>query len=167
MQIPQGRAGNTGGIQDQIMRAVVQRVRKSSVTVDGEVTGKISGGLMVLIGVEKGDSEKDASYIADKVTGLRIFEDENGKMNLSVSDTGGQILAVSQFTLLGDVRRGKRPSFTDAAAPDDARNLYMRVIELIREKNIHVEEGIFQADMMVEIHNDGPVTILLDSGRKF
>ena len=112
MQIPQGRAGHTGGIQDQIMRAVVQRVRKSSVTVDGEVTGQIDGGLMVLIGVEKGDSEKDASYIADKVTGLRIFEDENGKMNLSVSDTGGQILAVSQFTLLGDVRKGKRPSFT-------------------------------------------------------
>ena len=116
MQIPQGRAGHTGGIQDQIMRAVVQRVRKSSVTVDGEVTGQIDGGLMVLIGVEKGDSEKDASYIADKVTGLRIFEDENGKMNLSVSDTGGQILAVSQFTLLGDVRKGKRPSFTDAAS---------------------------------------------------
>lgn len=167
MQIPQGRAGHTGGIQDQIMRAVVQRVRKSSVTVDGEVTGQIDGGLMVLIGVEKGDSEKDASYIADKVTGLRIFEDENGKMNLSVSDTGGQILAVSQFTLLGDVRKGKRPSFTDAAAPDDARSIYMRVIELIREKDIHVEEGIFQADMMVEIYNDGPVTILLDSSRKF
>ena len=167
MQIPQGRAGHTGGIQDQIMRAVVQRVRKSSVTVDGEVTGQIDGGLMVLIGVEKGDSEKDASYIADKVTGLRIFEDENGKMNLSVSDTGGRILAVSQFTLLGDVRKGKRPSFTDAAAPDDARTLYMRVIELIREKDIHVEEGIFQADMMVEIYNDGPVTILLDSSRKF
>lgn len=149
------------------MRAVVQRVRKSSVTVDGEVTGQINGGLMVLIGVEKGDSEKDATYIADKVTGLRIFEDENGKMNLSVSDTGGQILAVSQFTLLGDARKGRRPGFADAAAPDDARVLYMRVIEMIREKDIHVEEGIFQADMMVEIHNDGPVTILLDSSRKF
>lgn len=149
------------------MRAVVQRVKKSSVTVDGSITGAIDQGLMVLVGVEKGDSEKDAAYIADKVAGLRIFEDENGKMNLSVSDINGQVLAVSQFTLLGDARKGKRPSFTEAAAPDEANELYRKVISLIEEKDIHVEEGVFQADMLVEIHNDGPVTILLDSSRKF
>lgn len=149
------------------MRAVVQRVKKSSVTVDGSITGAIDQGLMVLVGVEKGDSEKDAAYIADKVAGLRIFEDENGKMNLSVSDINGQVLAVSQFTLLGDARKGKRPSFTEAAAPDEANELYRKVISLIEEKDIHVEKGVFQADMLVEIHNDGPVTILLDSSRKF
>lgn len=167
MQIPQGGTGHTGGIQNKIMRAVVQRVKKSSVTVDDKVTGQIDKGLMVLIGVEKGDTEKDAGYIADKVAGLRVFEDDAGKMNLSVSDAGGQILAVSQFTLLGDVRKGKRPSFTDAEAPDKADMLYRKVISLIEDKNIHVEEGVFQTDMMVEIHNDGPVTILLDSRRKF
>lgn len=149
------------------MRAVVQRVKKSSVTVDSQITGEIKQGLMVLIGVEEGDTEKDAAYIVDKVTGLRIFEDENGKMNLSVKDVGGEILAVSQFTLLGDVRKGKRPSFTKAAAPEEANNLYRKVIEAIEKNDIHVEEGIFQADMLVEIHNDGPVTILLDSNKLF
>lgn len=149
------------------MRAVVQRVKKSSVTVDSQITGEIKQGLMVLIGVEDGDTEKDAAYIVDKVTGLRIFEDENGKMNLSVKDVGGEILAVSQFTLLGDVRKGKRPSFTKAAAPEEANNLYRKVIEAIEKNDIHVEEGIFQADMLVEIHNDGPVTILLDSNKLF
>ena len=149
------------------MRAVVQRVKKSSVTVEENITGKINQGLMVLIGVEDGDGEKDAAYIADKVTGLRIFEDENGKMNRSVSDIKGEILAVSQFTLLGDVRKGKRPSFTRAAAPETANELYRKVIEFIEAKGIHVEEGIFQAEMMVEIHNDGPVTILLDSNKVF
>lgn len=149
------------------MRAVVQRVKKSSVTVDDKITGKIGHGLMVLIGVEDGDDEKDASYIAEKVTGLRIFEDEEGKMNRSVMDVKGDILAVSQFTLLGDVRKGKRPSFTKAAAPESANDLYRKVIGMIEEKGVHVEEGIFQAEMMVEIHNDGPVTILLDSNKLF
>jgi D-aminoacyl-tRNA deacylase len=149
------------------MRAVVQRVSASSVTVDDKVTGKIGRGLMVLIGVEEGDTEKDAEYIAGKVTGLRIFEDENNKLNLSVKDIGGEILAVSQFTLLGDVRKGKRPSFTKAAPHEEANELYRKTVELMQADGIHVEEGIFRADMMVEIHNDGPVTILLDSGKAF
>ena len=149
------------------MRAVVQRVKKSSVTVDGQITGKIDSGLMVLIGVEDGDGEKDVSYIAEKVTGLRIFEDEEGKMNRSVMDAGGDILAVSQFTLLGDVRKGKRPSFSSAAAPDEANALYRKVIEEIQAKGVHVEEGVFQTEMYVEIHNHGPVTILLDSRKLF
>jgi len=149
------------------MRAVVQRVKKSSVTVDDKITGKIGQGLMVLIGVEDGDSEKDADYIADKVCGLRIFEDEQGKMNLSVEDIGGEVLAVSQFTLLADARKGRRPSFTKAAAPDEANALYRKVIDKIESRNINVEEGVFQAEMMVEIYNDGPVTILLDSNKMF
>lgn len=149
------------------MRAVVQRVKKSSVTVDDKITGRIGQGLMVLIGVEDGDSEKDADYIADKVCGLRIFEDEQGKMNLNVEDIGGEVLAVSQFTLLADARKGRRPSFTKAAAPDEANALYRKVIDKIESRNINVEEGVFQAEMMVEIHNDGPVTILLDSNKMF
>ena len=149
------------------MRAVVQRVKKSSVTVEEKITGKIGQGLMVLIGVEDGDNEKDADYIADKVCGLRIFEDEQGKMNLSVEDIGGEVLAVSQFTLLADARKGRRPSFTKAAAPDEANALYRKVIDKIESRNINVEEGVFQAEMMVEIHNDGPVTILLDSNKMF
>ncbi len=149
------------------MRAVVQRVKKSSVTVDNKITGEISKGLMVLIGVEDGDTEKDAEYIADKITGLRIFEDEQGKMNLSVEDIGGEILAVSQFTLLADARKGRRPSFTKAAAPEEANALYRKVIEKISSKGINVGEGVFQAEMLVEIHNDGPVTILLDSNKMF
>ena len=149
------------------MRAVVQRVIRSSVAVDGNITGSIEKGLMVLIGVEDGDSEQDAAYIADKVTGLRIFEDENEKMNLSVKDVDGSVLAVSQFTLLGDVRKGKRPSFTRAAEPQEANRLYRRVIEYIEARDVHVEEGVFQAHMLVEISNDGPVTILLDSNKNF
>ena len=149
------------------MRAVVQRVKKSSVTVEDKITGAIGQGLMVLIGVEDGDSEKDAEYIADKICGLRIFEDEQGKMNLSVKDIAGEVLAVSQFTLLADARKGRRPSFTKAAAPDEANELYRKVIEKISAENINVEEGVFQAEMMVEIHNDGPVTILLDSNKMF
>ena len=149
------------------MRAVVQRVKKSSVTVEEKITGKIGQGLMVLIGVEDGDSEKDVDYIADKVCGLRIFEDEQGKMNLSVEDIGGEVLAVSQFTLLAEARKGRRPSFTKAAAPDEANALYRKVIDKIESRNINVEEGVFQAEMMVEIHNDGPVTILLDSNKMF
>ena len=149
------------------MRAVVQRVIKSSVSVDGSVTGSIGKGLMVLIGVEDGDTIKDAEYIAKKVTALRVFDDENGVMNLSVQDIGGEILAVSQFTLLGDVRKGNRPSYFTAAGPKEANELYRRTVALIEEKGIHVEEGVFQAEMMVEISNDGPVTILLESHKQF
>lgn len=149
------------------MRAVVQRVKESDVTVDGKITGAIGQGLTVLLGVEDGDDEKDAAYMADKISGLRIFEDSEGKLNLSVQDIGGKILAISQFTLLGDVRKGKRPSFSTAARPEEANRLYRHFIDLVKEKNIEVQEGIFQADMMVKIYNDGPVTILLDSKKLF
>ncbi len=149
------------------MRAVVQRAAKSRVTVDDRISGEIERGLTILIGVEDGDTEKDASYIASKTAGLRIFEDENDKMNLSVKDVGGDILAVSQFTLLGDVRKGKRPSFSAAARPEEADRLYQKVIEELRQDGIHVEEGVFQTHMMVDISNDGPVTILLDSRKNF
>lgn len=149
------------------MRAVIQRVAKSRVTVDGRTSGEIQRGLMILIGVEDGDTEKDAAYIASKTSGLRIFEDENDKMNLSVKDVDGDILAVSQFTLLGDVRKGKRPSFSSAARPEEAECLYQKVIKGLRQDGLHVEEGVFQAHMMVDILNDGPVTILLDSRKNF
>lgn len=145
------------------MRAVVQRVDRASVTVEGSVTGKISKGLLVLLGVAEGDTDKDLSYIVDKVTGLRIFEDENEKMNLSVQDVGGEILAVSQFTLCGDCRKGKRPSFDKAAKPDIANDYYERFVAACRDKGIHVETGVFRAHMLVELVNNGPVTILLDS----
>lgn len=167
MPFPQGDTGNTGGVQDERMRAVVQRVTESRVTVDEKITGEIGKGLMVLIGVQDGDDEQDAAYIADKVSGLRIFEDEDGKLNLSVKDIGGSVLAVSQFTLLGDARKGRRPGFSRAARPEEANRLYRKVIEAIEAQDIHVEEGVFRAEMMVEIHNDGPVTILLDSHREF
>lgn len=149
------------------MRAVVQRVTESDVTVDKKTTGAIQTGLMVLLGVAEDDTEKDAEYIASKVAGLRIFEDTEEKMNLSVKDVGGEILAVSQFTLMGDVRKGKRPSFTKAAGPEKANRLYEAFMELLRNDGIHVESGIFQADMLVRIYNDGPVTILLDSKKTF
>ena len=149
------------------MRAVVQRVREADVTVEGSITGAIERGLMVLLGVEDGDDESDARYMADKISGLRIFEDSDGKMNLSVKDVFGKILAVSQFTLLGDVRKGKRPSFSKAARPEEARRLYRYFIDLLSEGDIEVQEGIFQAEMMVRILNDGPVTILLNSKKLF
>ena len=149
------------------MRAVVQRVKTSSVTVDGKVTGSIDKGLMVLIGVKKGDTEKDAEYIAHKVASLTVFDDENGVMNVNIKDAGGDILAVSQFTLLGDVRKGNRPSYFDAAGPEEANALYRTVIELLQKKGLRVEEGIFQTEMLVDIANDGPVTILLDSEKLF
>ncbi|MBE5793184.1 MAG: D-tyrosyl-tRNA(Tyr) deacylase [Clostridiales bacterium] len=149
------------------MRAVVQRVKESSVAIEGQVVGRSAQGLMVLIGVEVGDTEKDLSYIADKVPNLRIFEDEAGKMNRSLLDIGGQILAISQFTLLGDARGGRRPSFTAAARPDTAVPLYEALVEKWRSLGIHVETGEFGADMQVSLINDGPVTILLDSRRLF
>lgn len=149
------------------MRAVIQRVTDADVTVEGQITGAIKNGFVVLLGVEDEDERKDVEYIADKVAGLRVFEDEEGKMNLSLKDVGGQVLAVSQFTLLGDARKGKRPSFTKAARPEKAKALYDEFVELLKEKEIHTEEGIFQADMLVRINNDGPVTILLDSRKLF
>ena len=149
------------------MRAVVQKVTSSSVSVDGEVKGRIGPGFTCLIGVEEGDTEEDAAYIANKITGLRIFEDEEDKLNLSIEDIGGEILAVSQFTLLADARKGRRPSFTKAARPEAADPLYQSVITKIREKGIHVEEGVFRTHMVLDIRNDGPVTILLDSHKLF
>lgn len=149
------------------MRAVVQRVVKADVTVEEKVTGAIEKGLMVLLGVEDEDEEADAVYLADKISGLRIFEDEEGKMNLSVKDVGGDLLAVSQFTLFGDCRKGKRPSFTKAARPEKANTLYRKFVALCQEQGLRVEEGIFQAEMLVKIYNDGPVTILLDSKKVF
>ena len=149
------------------MRAVIQRVKESSVAIEGQVVGQSAQGLMVLIGVEVGDTDKDLSYIADKVPNLRIFEDEAGKMNRSLLDIGGQILAISQFTLLGDARGGRRPSFTAAARPDTAVPLYEALVEKWRSLGIHVETGEFGADMQVSLINDGPVTILLDSRRLF
>ena len=149
------------------MRAVVQRVTSADVTVDDTITGEIEKGLVVLLGVEDTDNEKDADYMADKITGLRIFEDSEGKMNLSVSDVSGKVLAVSQFTLLGDVRNGKRPSFSKAAPQKEANELYRYFINKVKEKGITTEEGIFQAEMLVRIYNDGPVTLLLDSKKLF
>lgn len=149
------------------MRAVVQRVKQSAVYVDEEITGSIGRGLTVLIGVEDGDTDKDAEYVAKKVSALRVFDDENGVMNLSVKDIGGEVLAVSQFTLLGDVRKGNRPGYFAAAAPEDANILYEKTVELIRGNGIHVEEGVFRAEMVVDISNDGPVTILLESHKQF
>ncbi len=149
------------------MRAVVQRVTDAKVTVENTVTGAIEKGLMVLLGVEDGDCEKDADYIADKIAGLRIFDDEEGVMNLSVIDIGGEILSVSQFTLLADARKGKRPNYIKAARPEEAKRLYEYFNKHLEEKGLKVEKGIFQAEMLVEIHNDGPVTILLDSKKLF
>jgi D-tyrosyl-tRNA(Tyr) deacylase len=149
------------------MRAVVQRVSKASVSVDGRVTGRIELGLLVLLGIAQGDSEADADYLADKIVGLRIFEDAGEKMNLSVIDVGGAVLAVSQFTLYGDVRRGKRPSFDAAARPELAKKLYEYFVENIKAKGLRCETGVFQAMMNVELVNSGPVTILLDSTKAF
>ncbi|MCT4632652.1 MAG: D-aminoacyl-tRNA deacylase [Firmicutes bacterium] len=149
------------------MRAVVQRVSSSKVTVDGETYGKIDLGLNVLIGVESGDTEKDLDYIFDKVVNLRIFEDENEKLNLSVKDVDGEILAISQFTLAADCRKGRRPSFSNAARPEAANVLYEKFVDKVKEEGIKVETGKFQSHMVVDIVNDGPVTILLDSKKVF
>jgi D-tyrosyl-tRNA(Tyr) deacylase len=149
------------------MRTVVQRVSRAQVTVNGEISGKIDRGLLVLLGVAQADSESDADYLAGKIAGLRIFEDNGGKMNLSVAEIGGAVLAVSQFTLYGDVRRGKRPSFDEAARPERARELYEYFVGAIRGAGLRCETGRFQEMMQVELVNDGPVTILLDSGKLF
>jgi D-aminoacyl-tRNA deacylase len=149
------------------MRAVVQRVTRAQVTVNDDVVGRISRGLVVLLGVGNADAESDADYMADKIIGLRIFDDENGKMNLAVSDIRGEILVVSQFTLYGDVRRGKRPSFDAAAPPQPARELYEYFVARIRATGLLCEIGRFQETMQVELVNDGPVTILLDSAKSF
>lgn len=149
------------------MRAVVQRVSRAKVTVKEFVVGEIGLGLLVLVGVGHEDSETDVDYLAQKITGLRIFEDAEGKMNRSVVDVGGSVLAVSQFTLYGDVRRGKRPSFDDAAAPDQARRLYELFVKRVQETGLHCETGRFQEMMQVELVNEGPVTILLDSRKVF
>ncbi|HYY51818.1 MAG TPA: D-aminoacyl-tRNA deacylase [Myxococcales bacterium] len=149
------------------MRAVVQRVSEASVSVDGKVTGAVGAGLCVLLGVGQGDDDADAVWMADKVADLRIFEDEQGKMNRSVVDVGGAVLAISQFTLFGDARKGTRPGFVDAARPEVAQPLYARFCERVRARGLQVGEGVFRATMQVRIVNEGPVTLLLDSKKLF
>ncbi|AYE35493.1 D-aminoacyl-tRNA deacylase [Clostridium septicum] len=149
------------------MRAVVQRVSSSKVVVDDSVIGSIGRGVNVLIGISKEDTEEDLIYIRDKVINLRIFEDENSKMNLSLLDIKGEILAISQFTLYGDCRKGRRPNFMNAEGGERAKELYNRFIELLKESKLKVETGEFGADMKVDIQNDGPVTLLLESKRNF
>jgi D-tyrosyl-tRNA(Tyr) deacylase len=149
------------------MRAVLQRVSRARVTVNGEITGEIGLGLLVLLGVGAGDTRAGADYLVEKTIGLRIFEDAGGKMNLSVAEVGGALLVVSQFTLYGDARRGKRPSFDGAAPPEQARELYEYFVEKVRASGVRLETGRFQETMQVELVNEGPVTILLDSGKAF
>lgn len=149
------------------MRAVIQRVSSGSVTVEGEVVGQISRGLLILLGVGQSDSESAADYLVEKTLGLRIFEDDAGKMNLSVQDIKGEVLVVSQFTLYGDVRKGKRPSFDAAARPERANELYEYFVRRVRDSGVKCETGRFQAMMDVALLNDGPVTILLDSEKLF
>src|SRR5215470_10293636 len=149
------------------MRAVVQRVSHAHVSVGEEVLGKIGPGLLILLGVAKSDLQADADYLVNKILGLRVFEDQDGKMNLSVVDTRAAILTVSQFTLYGDVRKGRRPSFDEAAPPQVANDLYEYFVGKIRDSGVACETGRFQAMMQVELVNDGPVTILLDSKREF
>ncbi len=145
------------------MRAVVQRVKQSSVKAGNEIVGQIGSGLLVLLGVARGDTASDANYMVNKIINLRIFEDQDGKMNRSLLDTGGELLAVSQFTLLADCRKGRRPSFVDAAEPQQATDLYQKFVDLVREKGVSVQTGRFQAMMEVALVNDGPVTIIIES----
>lgn len=145
------------------MRAVIQRVSQSSVTVDGKITGEIKQGLVVLLGVKNGDDKAAAEYLANKIVNLRIFEDEEGKFNLSALDVKAGILAISQFTLYADCRRGRRPGFSDAAHPDISEPLYDKFVGCLKESGLQVGQGVFGAHMDVEIHNDGPVTIIIDS----
>ena len=149
------------------MRAVVQRVTEARVEVAGEPVGEIGAGLLVLLAVARDDTRDDADYLADKTVNLRVFDDDEGKMNRSLSESGGAILVVSQFTLYGDVRRGRRPSYSDAAEPEKANQLYEYYVERVRSFGLRVETGIFQAMMEVSLTNDGPVTILLDSRKAF
>ncbi len=149
------------------MRAVVQRVTEARVEVAGEVVGEIGAGLLVLLGVARDDARDDADYLAEKINNLRVFDDDQGKMNRSLLETGGAMLAVSQFTLYGDVRRGRRPSYSDAAEPEKANELYQYFVERVRSFGVKVETGVFQAMMKVSLVNDGPVTILLDSRKLF
>jgi D-tyrosyl-tRNA(Tyr) deacylase len=149
------------------MRAVLQRVSRASVTVDGQVVGRIDLGWLVLLGVAKGDLDDDADRLAEKVSVLRAFADDAGKMNRSVAEAGGGVLVVSQFTLLADCRGGRRPSFTEAADPGEAERLYLRFVDKLKSTGLPVETGIFRADMKVELVNDGPVTFLLDSRKAF
>ncbi|GIV71241.1 D-aminoacyl-tRNA deacylase [Caldilinea sp.] len=145
------------------MRAVIQRVCSASVRVNGSEIGRIGRGFVVLVGVAHSDGEAEARLLARKIAGLRVFEDNDGKMNLSLSDVGGAVLAISQFTLYADVRKGRRPSFTDAARPEQAEPLYQRFCELLRAEDVPVQQGVFQAHMEVELVNDGPVTIWMDT----
>ena len=149
------------------MRAVVQRVSRASVTVDQQVVGQIGTGLLVLVGVEAGDGPADIDYLASKIAEARVFPDEQGRMNRSVREAGGAVLVVSQFTLLGDLRKGRRPAFDAAARPEAARSAYESLIDRLKTSGLPVEAGIFQADMRVELINDGPVTVMLDSRRLF
>ncbi len=145
------------------MRLVIQRVKEARVEVEGKVTGSIGAGLVALLGISRTDSPKDADYLADKMAGLRIFQDENGKMNRSVVEAGGSVLVVSQFTLYGDCRKGRRPSFDSAAAPEMARGLYEYFVDATRLRGLAVETGVFQAHMDVHLVNDGPVTLIVES----
>jgi len=149
------------------MRACIQRVSRASVTVDEQVIGRIDRGFVVLLGIAESDTERDVEYLCQKTLGLRIFEDDAGKMNLSIRDVNGSLLVISQFTLYGDCRKGRRPSFIEAARPEKANELYERFVQLARENGIRVECGKFQAHMQVELINDGPVTMLLDSSKAF
>jgi D-tyrosyl-tRNA(Tyr) deacylase len=149
------------------MRAVVQRVTDARVEVAGEPVGEIGAGLLVLLGIARDDTRDDADYLADKTLNLRVFDDDQGKMNRSLLESGGAMLVVSQFTLYGDVRRGRRPSYSDAAEPEKANQLYEYFVERVRSFGVRVETGIFQAMMKVSLTNDGPVTILLDSRKAF
>ena len=149
------------------MRAVVQRVSEASVSVEGRVTGSVGAGLCALVGVGAQDGEEDARWLADKVVDLRIFEDQQGKMNRSLLDVGGGLLAISHYTLSGEARKGTRPGFTDAARPEAAQPLYARFCQLVRARGVQVGEGVFRASMQVRIVNEGPVTLLLDSRKLF
>ena len=149
------------------MRCVIQRVKKASVEVGEEMVGRIGAGLLVFLGIGAHDQDKDVSWMAEKILGLRIFEDEEGKMNKSVQDVGGEILLVSQFTLYGDCRKGKRPSFSEAASPQTGKVIYEQMIDVLKASGLKMETGIFQAHMEVSLCNDGPVTMLLDSERTF
>lgn len=166
--VDEGFNGRRVGFAGRVaMRAVVQRVSSASVTVNGDVTGAIGVGLLVLLGVEVGDGDTDLAYIVEKITSLRVFPDTNGRMNRDVRDADGALLVVSQFTLAGDCRRGRRPSWDGAAGPDEARVWYERALQAWRDRALPVQCGVFQADMQVSLVNDGPVTLLLDSRKHF